>query len=190
LPETNTQTIMEQNKISVWKGTLNPGIFLGLVLVLYSLLLYFTDQTFNKTLGSVVYLIYIAGSVLAVRSFRDKVRGGYISYGQVVGAGAVVGLYAGIVAGVFTYILYTMIDPGLLDKLLEFTKQTMLDKGLTDEQVEMSLKASSFMMKPWIMAISSVINSVFMITIISLIAGIFLKREPENPFQVQDQEEE
>lgn len=181
---------MEQNKISVWKGVLNPGIFLGLILVLYSLLLYFTDQTFNKTLAAGVYLIYIVGAVLAVKSFRENARGGYISYGQAVGAGAVVGLYAGIIAGIFTYILYTMIDPGLLDKLLEYTKQSMLDKGLTDEQVEMSMKASSFMMKPWIMGISSVVNSVFMITIISLIAGIFLKKESATPFDAETTGEE
>jgi hypothetical protein len=52
------------------------------------------------------------------------------------------------------------------------------------------MKASSFMMKPWIMAVSSVINSVFMITIISLIAGIFLKKEPATPFEAETTAEE
>jgi hypothetical protein len=181
---------MEENKVSVWKGVFSPGLLLGLILVLYSLLMYFTDQMFNKTLGYLVYLIYVAGAVLAIRSFRDKVRGGYLSYGGVVGAGAVIGLYTGIITGVYTYFLYAVIDPDLIAKTLEHTKQLLLDKGLSDEQVEMSIKGSTMFMKPWLMGLSAIVNSVFMLTVVSLIAGIFMKREPENPFAEEIPEEE
>ena len=182
---------MENSKVSVWKGTLNAGVFLGLVLVLYSLLLYFTDQMFNQLLGAGVYVVYIAGLFMAIKSFRENHRQGYLSYGQALGTGVVVALYAAIISAVFTYVLYTFIDPDLPVKMLEFTKQKMLDRGMPDEQVEMSMKISSKLMKPWFMSISAVLNGVFLGTIISLILGIFLKNEPEHPFdEVPAAEEE
>ncbi len=183
LSVTKNHRIMENTKVSVWKGTLTAGIYLGLALVLYSLFLYFIGQTFNRTLGLVVYLIYIAGVFFGIKTFRDTYRNGFLTYGQALGAGTVTALYAGIIAAIFTYLLYAVIDPDLTAKLIEFSKQKMLDKGLSDEQVEMSMKASKIMMKPWIMAGSAIINSAFLGVIISLIEGIFLKREGETPFE-------
>ena len=169
---------MEQNnKVSVWKASLNTGIFLGLVLVLYSLLLYYTNQMFNKNLGYGSLIIYIIGIYIGIVGFRKNYRDGFLTYGQALGSGVVISLYAAIISGIFVYILYTYIDTDLITKLLEVTRDKMAAKGMTDEQIQMSMKISSRFMKPWVMGISSIFNGVFFGTLISLILGIFLKRE-------------
>ncbi len=173
---------MEQNKVSVWKATLNPGIFLGLVLVLYSLLLYFTDQMTNKNLGYISLVIMIVGLFFGIKSFRDNARGGFLTYGQAVGAGAVISLYAAILSAIFAYVLYAYIDPDLVQKVLEVSRDKLMEKGLSDEQIEMSMKISSKFVKPWIMSVSAIFNGVVFGTLISLILGIFLKREGNEPF--------
>ncbi|GAI83104.1 unnamed protein product [marine sediment metagenome] len=94
---------MENKKVSVWKGVMNPAIMLGFALIIYSLILYFFDQTFNKSLGYVSILIIIVDVVLGIRSFREESRGGILSYGQAVGAGTVIGLYAGIIGAIFLF---------------------------------------------------------------------------------------
>jgi len=180
---------MENKKVSVWKGTLNAGIILGLVLILYSLILYFLDQTFNKGLGYVSILIFIIGLYFGIVDFRKKARGGYMSYGQVLGAGVVISLYAYILTGIFVFVLYKYIDPDLSRKLISFTQDKLAARGLTDEQIEMSMKISSKFMSPVIMGLSSVFNGVFFGTIISLILGIFLKRE-KSPNELHAEEVE
>ncbi|HHJ10794.1 MAG TPA: DUF4199 domain-containing protein [Bacteroidetes bacterium] len=180
---------MEQNRTSVWKATLNTGIFLGLVLVLYSLLLYFTNQITNRNLGYISLVIDIVGLCLGINSFRKNYRDGFLSYGQVLGAGVVISLYAAIISGIFVYVLYAYIDQDLIRQLLDISRDKMMEKGMNDQQIEMSMKITSKIMKPWFMGISSVLNGVFFGTLISLILGIFLKREGEAPFAEATTEE-
>ena len=179
-----------EKKVSVWQATLNSGLILGLALVIYTLLLYFLDQTFNQKLGYVSILILIAGLVLGVKSFRDDARGGIMSYGQGVGAGTIIGLYAGIIGAIFTYLLYTVIDPDLTGKLLTFTEEKFIESGrVPEEMIDTIMEQQKKFMAPWIMSIGAVINYVFFGVVVSLIASIFLKKEG-NPFQQEAKEPE
>ena len=177
--------IMEK-KVSVWQATLNSGLILGLALVIYTLLLYFLDQTFNKSLGYVSILIIIIGLVLGVKSFRDDARGGIMSYGQGVGAGTIIGLYAGIIGAIFTFLLYEVIDPDLMGKLLTFTEENL---KVPEEMIEQTMEIQKKFMTPWIMSVMSIINYVFFGVVVSLIACIFLKKEG-SPFQQEATEPE
>jgi len=179
-----------EKKVSVWQATLNSGLILGLALVIYTLLLYFLDQTFNKTLGYISILIIIAGLVLGVKSFRDDARGGIMSYGQGVGAGTVIGLYAGIIGAIFTYLLYEVIDPDLMGKLLTFTEENLVKSGrVPEEMIDQTMEMQKKFMAPWILSIGAVINYVFFGVVVSLITSIFLKKEG-NPFQQETKEPE
>lgn len=174
-----------KKKVSVWKATLNSGLILGLALVIYTLLLYFLDQSFNRTLGYVSVVILAVGLVIGIKSFRDDVKGGVLSYGQGVGAGTVIGLYAGIVVAIFTYLLYTVIDPDLMGKLLTFTEEKIIESGSVPENMmDQVMDQRKMFLKPWILAVGGVINNVFFSLIIALIASIFLKKEG-TPFDQQ-----
>lgn len=173
-----------EKKVSVWQATLNSGLILGLALVIYTLLLYFLDQTFNEKLGYVSILIIIIGLILGIKSFRDDARGGVMSYGQGIGAGTVIGLYAGIIGAIFTYLLYTVIDPDLLGKLLTFTEEKILESGrVPEEMIDQIMESQKkFFITPLGLSIITIINSVFFGVVVSLIACIFLKKEG-SPFQ-------
>jgi len=178
--KTKQNCSMETTKTSVWKGTLNAGVILGLILVLYSLILWFFDQSLNRTLASLSYLIIIVGLYLGIKDFRDNSRGGVLSYGGVVGAGTVISLYVAIITAIFTIILYKFIDPSLIDKVLSFSEQKLIDRGMSDDQIEMAMKISAKFMNPYFLALNALWGSVFIGVIISLFEGIFLKREGES----------
>ncbi len=168
---------MENTKVSVWKANLNWGLILGLALVIYSALLYFTDNMFNRSLGYVSYLLIVIGIFFGVKAYRDNFLGGYISYGQTIGAGIIISLYASIIGAVFTILLYKFIDPDLSQKLYAFSEQQMLDKGTPEDQVEMAMKMTEKFLNPYFMAGFAILGSVIVGLIISLIEGIFLKKE-------------
>lgn len=167
---------MEQ-KANVWKSNLTNGLILGMIGIVYTLVIYFLDLTVNKVQGYVFLLILIVALYFLVKSYRDNYLHGYMTYGQAVGAGVVIFLYYSIIIAIFTYILYAIIDPGLIDKQLAAAEELMAKRGLPQEAMDAGLKVQEKMMKPEIMAPVSIFGSMLYGIIMSLIVAIFVKKE-------------
>ena len=107
-----------EEKVNVWKANLTNGMILALEGVVFSLVLYFFDLTFNKTVGYLNMPIQLILLYVLLKSYRDNVLHGQITYGQSVGAGIVMFVYVSLILAVYTYILWAVIDPGLAKKSL------------------------------------------------------------------------
>jgi hypothetical protein len=167
---------MEQN-VNPWKANLTNGLILGLIGIVYSLLMYFLDMSTNKSLGNVFFIIQIVVLFFLVKSYRDNHMYGMITFGQAMGAGVIICLYYAIIMAVFTYILYALIDPGLINKLLAISEEAGLKKGYSQEQIDLGMKFSKKLMTPPAMAIIGIIINMFFGAIFSLIVGIFVRKE-------------
>lgn len=173
---------MEENqKPSLLKSTMNYGAMLGLSLIIFSLLLWMFDATTNRALAFVNYIIIIAGIVLATKTFRDQEQGGFITYGRALGVGTLTVVFAGIITGFFTYLLYTVIDPGLIDKTYAIMEEAYYDAGMSDSQIETAMNMAKRFTNPVMMSVFGFIGSAFLGFIFSLITSIFLKKEGD-PF--------
>jgi hypothetical protein len=167
---------MEQ-KTSIWKANLTSGLIIGLVGIVYSLVMWFLDLTFNKVQGYFFFAILIFLLYYFIKSYRNNFLGGYITYGQAVAAGVIICLISSIIGAIFTYILYTLIDPGLTAKQLAYTEELYSKRGLPQEAMDTALNMAKKFQKPAITAIISIVGGVFFGTIISLIVAIFVKKE-------------
>jgi hypothetical protein len=178
-----------ESKVNPWKANLTNGAIMALVGITYSLIMYFLDMTMNKGQGYILIVIQIGLLFFLLKSYRDNSMHGQITYGQSVGAGVIISLYYALATSVFTYILFTVIDPGLVTKQLAVAEEAMRAKGgLTDAQIETGMQFSAKFMNPVVLAISGIIGGVLWGTIISLLVSIFIKKEgnplidtPENP---------
>jgi hypothetical protein len=167
---------MEQ-KASVWKANLTSGLIIGLVGIVYTLVIWFMDLTFNKFQGYIYFALLIFLLYYFIKAYRDNYLGGYITYGQAVGAGVIISLISAIVGAIFTYILYTFIDPELSAKQLAFTEEMYVKRGMPQEAMDTALNMAKKFQKPIITAISGIFGGVIFGTIISLIVAIFVKKE-------------
>jgi hypothetical protein len=167
---------MEEN-VSVWKANLNSGLIMGLIGVAYSLVMYFLDMTLNRNQGYFLLLILIVVLYLLVKSYRDNYLHGYMNYGQAVGAGVIIFLYYSIIAAIFLYILYKFIDPGLVAKQLASTEEMLEKRGMTQEALDAAMNIQKKIIKPGIMAPFSILGSMITGVIMSLIVGIFVRKE-------------
>jgi uncharacterized membrane protein YkvI len=154
------------------------GLYIGLVLIVLALFsnLLFDQQ--NKAFDIIsTWLIPILGIAWATIQYRDKEKGGLISYGDSVGYGTLLALFYGIVSAVFTVILVTVIDPGYMERVMELTRITLEDSGLySDQQLDVMMAWTEKLSTPPILFAFGVIGSVIIGVIISLIASIFIKR--------------
>ena len=169
---------MENKPVSVWKGTINPALMLGFVLVIYTLIFYFIGRMYETYVGLISMAISIVGLVLCIRAFRNDSRNGILSYGGAVGAGTVTSLYAGIILAIFTLLLYKVIDPDQIEKYYTFLEEQMIAQGrATETQMEFAMDFNRKLLTPFTLPILGILGNVFSGVIISLIAAIFLKKE-------------
>jgi riboflavin transporter FmnP len=164
-------------KSPLLRHTATYGLYVGLALIVHSLLSYLLFDQQNKAFGYLSYLILIAGIVWATVQYRDKEKGGFLSYGDSVGYGVLLSLFYGIISALFAVILVTLIDPQFTERIMDITRETLYEDGrLTEEQIEMSIAMAEKFSTPPFILIFGVIVSVIVGLIISLITSIFTRR--------------
>jgi hypothetical protein len=175
-PKNQTLIAMEE-KVNVWKANLMNGLILGLLGIVYSLVVYFLNMSFNKAQGYIFIIIQFAVLFYLVKSYRDSYKHGMIAYGEALGAGVIICLYYAIIMAIFTYILYAVIDPGLMDKSLAYSEELLQKRGLPQASIDAGMTIQKKIMTPAFMAPVSILGNMFWGLIISLIVAAFVKKE-------------
>jgi len=169
---------MEQtNKPNLMKSTMTSGAIMAAGLLIFTLILYMTNLLLSAGLNYLSYLIVIGGIILGIKNYKDQEEQGFISYGRAFGVGMLTVLFASVIMAIFMYVLYSVIDPGLIEKTLELTRTKMADQHLTDDQVEMALNMSKKFVTPGVIALGTIVAYGFIGAIISLIAAAFMKKD-------------
>ena len=164
-------------KVNVWKANLTNGLIMGLVGIVFTLVVYFFDLTFNKANTYIFLAISAVLLYFLIISYRNNHLHGYITYGQSVGAGVIIFLYYSIISSIFMYLLYKVIDPGLTEKMLAFIEEQMLKKGIPEANMESIMAMQKKIMKPEIMSVIGIFNNMVFGTVISLLVSIFTRKE-------------
>ncbi len=167
----------QEKRPTLFSSSISYGIYTGIALIVYSVIIYVLDLTFEKWTSWLNYAILLAGIILSTLQYRNKILGGYISYGQALGFGVLLSLWASILSGIYTFAFYQFIDPEALNQLKIIMEETYLERGLSPQQVEQAMKVSAFTMKPIIMGLILIPTLTFWGFVMSLITSIFLKNE-------------
>jgi uncharacterized membrane protein YcjF (UPF0283 family) len=173
---------MEEKPVSLWKSSLTYGLYLGIAMILVSVVYYATGNTFAKSTQWISYIVIIAGVILAQFSYR-KSLGDVMTYGQALGVGVLTMVFAAVISGFYTYLLYGIIDPSLQDQLrLSIEEQIVKQGKVPEEQIDMAVEMATKFQKPAIMFVMAIFSGAFVGLIISLITSIFTKKNPTEDF--------
>lgn len=181
---------MEEKSNTTFKAGLTYGVILGLILIIYSVLLYVMDMNLNKYVDWISYILIIGIIIYGTKKYRDDNLKGIISYGQALGLSTIIIVFGALISTIYTYFFISVIDPDYINKVLAAAEEQLLKKGMTDDQIEMAIAMQKKMMKPVLMAIMGFFVTVIVGVILSLITSAFLKKEGD-PYQnaMQDIEE-
>jgi len=170
----------DQKPVSLLKSSVLSGIYIGVVLILMSVVFYVTNNIFASWASYATYPVLIAGIVYAQLSFR-KSLGGEMTYGQALGVGILALIFASVVSGIYTYLMYAVIDPSLQEQLRIVTEQKIIEQGkVPDEQLDMVMEMTTKFQKPAVLAVMGILGGGFVGLIISLITAIFTKKNPSD----------
>ncbi|HYW96218.1 MAG TPA: DUF4199 domain-containing protein [Bacteroidales bacterium] len=127
-------------------------------------------------------LILIAGIVIAIYAYRKEYNNNLISYGRAVGFGALTALLVGIILSIYTNIYIQYINPDFVALLKQNLEEKFLQKGFSPDMIETITSRTDRMQKPLIVFARTIFSTEVLGVIVSLIASIFIKKEPSEPF--------
>lgn len=99
---------------------LKYGLYTGLTVIIYSLILNITGLELNFFLGWFAIIFVIIGLVYALKEFR-KENGGAMSFGQGMGVAALSSFIIAIALSIFTVVYSFYVDPDSRQRQLKYT---------------------------------------------------------------------
>ena len=157
------------------------GIIISLLLIVYGLVLYFTDQFANKALGYVQYVILIGGIVWACISYAKQMNSD-VTFGNVFAHGFKTTAAITAIMCVYTFISMKFLFPDMVDKIIDVARENMQEQNNLDEaQIDKALEMTREYFMPF--AIGGILIMFGIVgAIASLIGAAVSKKKPQDPF--------
>ncbi|HLO92127.1 MAG TPA: DUF4199 domain-containing protein [Lentimicrobium sp.] len=178
-----TTPFISEIKASSLSYAVKYGLIISSITVLYSLFLYALDLMFITWLGLLSWGIVIVGIVLAIINFRDKINGGFISFGKAFSIGFLIILIYAIISIIYYYVLTTFIDPQIPERMMQMAQEKLMSKGLSDEMIDQQVQMQEKFMTGSLKYVGILIQLFSMVligTIISLFCALILKKQDDS----------
>lgn len=174
---------MEQNQPKTGKYALNYGVFLGIISIIFSLMLFSLDMHYQGGFAvmGVSIVLTIIFIVIAMMQFK-KANNGFMSFGQALKIGVGLSLVGGIIGVLFNQVLINFIDPDTMTKAFEFQREQLISAGeLSIETIDAQLEMGKSFSTPAMQIAFGLVGSIIFGFILSLVPGLILKKSnPEN----------
>jgi len=169
-----------ENKTSFKSIMLTYGLYLGIAAIIVSVANYSFGNIYKPhwIINVLSFLLMIVFIVLGIKVLKTQ-NGGFLRLGEAIKLGVGIALLSGILGAIYFLVFSSYIEPEFTTKMGEFQEQMMyekfpdMDEAMIEKQVEMSKK----FMTPGIMAGMAIVGNVIFGLIISLIAGLIMKKE-------------
>jgi hypothetical protein len=149
------------------------GVFTGVAISVYLLILQFAGLITNRALGLVSILLLAAGIVLAQISLR-KASGGIMGYGQAFVAGLMTVIVAEVLANIYYFIHLTVISSEIIDFTADTQAMALEQQGMDPAQIEAIVNSPFF--SPAGFAVMGLITGTIVGVIIALITAAITKK--------------
>jgi NADH:ubiquinone oxidoreductase subunit 6 (subunit J) len=159
------------------------GVVISLILIVFSLTLYFVGQSTNQGLSSVQYVIMIGGIIWGCINYSNQLNHN-VTFGNVFAHGFKITAVITVITIIYTVIALKVLFPDMVSLILDKARQSMAEKNMSDEQTENALSMTRKFLVPF--AIAGILV-MFMIVgcISSLVGAAVAKKNPQSPFTQQ-----
>lgn len=167
---------MEQNQPKIGKFSLNYGLILGGVSVIFGLMLFSMDAHASQDTSNTIIGIVLAVAVViwGLVNFR-KANGGLLSLGQAIKLAIGICLVSGVMYVIYLILLANVLDTDFITKIAENTKAAAEEAGvMSAAQIEQQYQGTIEYF--WISYPFILIGSIIQGLVIGLIGGLILKK--------------
>ena len=153
------------------------GVAGAIGVVSLGVLFYLFNVEYSSKVRYVTFLVSIGVIIAAMMEYRDKINGGVASFGNLFVVGLGIGCVIGLIGGIWAVIYPLYLDTEMYTRILLETEINLEEAGLDKVQIKEALKWTEMMFKPWIVYFMSLMGNVVGAVIISLPAGLIIKKD-------------
>ncbi len=168
------------------KTTFTPALIysgiIGGIYILNAVIVDAMDINFTVYDSVSKSLVLIGGIIVAIYAYRKEYNNNLITYGRALSFGFLTSVLLAFVVAIYTWLFIKFINTDYIALMNQNMEEHMLAKGVAPEMIERFTERSSRMRNPGVMFFRNVAFNSIIGLIISLIAAIFLKKEPNSPF--------
>lgn len=174
---------METAKTEAKKFILNYGVLLGILSVLMGVVTYVTNAHLQPSIIYTIigFLILAVVIILGIKAYKSE-NAGYLTIGESLKLGVGIALIGGLFSALWMLILMNFLEPDYMVHMADVQRETISEQNpnLTDEQLDSAMEMAAKFSSPWISIAIVIVGNMFLGLIISLIAGLVMKKE--NPY--------
>ncbi len=172
-----------ENQASSKSIILNQGLYLGIISVLISLVVYATGNHLQphwsvSIIGVVLMIVFI---IMGMNKFKTN-SGGFMSWGQAVKIGVGLTVVSTVIVIIYNQIFANFIEPEFMSQIAAIQEQTWVDQGMSSEQIDSAKSMMEKFQGPVISSAFGLVIAAFIGFIISAIAGAIMKQSAEEQY--------
>ncbi len=169
---------METQKSSIKPIAYSYGLYLALVSIVVLVIMYVANLEKDWTLSIASSVASVVVFVYGIKAYKHK-SAGFLSLGEAIKVGLAIAVVGGLIAGIYAYIHYSFVYPEFIEIAKEQAHLQMTEQnpGMSADQVSKAMEINSIFMNPMFFSLSTVLGSLIFGLIVSLIAGLIMKKE-------------
>ncbi|MBN1133314.1 MAG: DUF4199 domain-containing protein [Bacteroidales bacterium] len=168
----------EKTNTPLLKPALIYGLISAFIGILLSVVFHLLDLSMKNWVGWVSIAVSILVVIYLLRAYRNEYLGGYATYGQLILMALLIGLVSSAITALYTYLLYTVIDPDLLERMRIMAEERIMNNPrISESTYDTIIERLDKRMTVSRMTVNSLIAGTVATFIIGLIVSAFLKKE-------------
>ena len=168
-------------KIEIKYGVISGAGVCAWVLVEYFLGFHNEHLAIGKITGYLATVIPVVALFRALKEKREQQRDGDLATGDGIRSGLVISAIAAVITTPFFWAYKHVINPGWMEKALEFEKAQMAKAGASAEVIDRKVAAFNALNSDEIQIATGLIGTMVMGLAISLIITTILKKKSPDP---------
>lgn len=172
-----------ENQASSKSIILNNGLYLGIISVFISLVVYATGHHLQPhwSVGVMGIILMIVFIIMGMNTFKTN-NGGFMSWGQAVKIGVGLTIVSTVIATAYNLIFMNFIEPEYMTQIAAIQEQTWVDQGMSSDDIDAAKGMMKKFQGPVISSAFGFVMAAFISFIISAIAGAIMKQSAEEQY--------
>ena len=135
-------------------------------------------NTTTSIMGFVSLILLISIPIVAIKMFKQQ--GGEITFGKAIKLGIIIGLFGGLIVGIYSFIYFTYIKPEDIEKNIEMSRQILEKSGkFNSDMIEKQLEITRQYFVPF-QLVGRIFSGFLYGLIGGIIGGLFYKPKDIN----------